>query len=305
MLKRLCGRWAWLDTAIDVHARVAAIGGASLAAAIALNGFLSLFPLLLVGISVVGVFSAGDTSFGPDLIDRIGLQGDSAGVFTDALAAAESSRRAASIVGIVGLAWSGLGVVGSLQAATNAAWQVSGRGLVDKAFGLLWLLGAAVLFSASLALGAAAGVLPGIVAPLFVLGGLGVNVVLFVWTFNVLGNQSPGWRAFLPGALLAALGFEILKGAGSLVLSQSVASSSALYGSIGVVFAVLAWLVLNARLIIYAICLNVVRYEAGAGTVTVQIEVPRVEGDVPLEAGRGGAVVERQPGAADRDLTSR
>ena len=36
-----------------------------------------------------------------------------------------------------------------------------------------------------------------------------------------------------------------------------------------------------------------VRYEAGAGTVTVEIEVPRIEGEVPLTATRGGAVDER------------
>jgi uncharacterized BrkB/YihY/UPF0761 family membrane protein len=72
-----------------------------------------------------------------------------------------------------------------------------------------------------------------------------------------------------------------------------VAGSSALYGSLGVVFAVLAWLAIYARLIVYGAVLNVVRYEQRAGTVTVEIEVPRIDGEVPLTANRGGAVDER------------
>jgi hypothetical protein len=44
---------------------------------------------------------------------------------------------------------------------------------------------------------------------------------------------------------------------------------------------------------VYGAALNVVRYEEHAGTVTVDIEVPRVQGEVPLSATRGGAVEER------------
>ena len=80
-------------------------------------------------------------------------------------------------------------------------------------------------------------------------------------------------------------------------MPRAVASSSALYGSIGVVFAVLAWLLLYARLIVYGAVLNVVRYEAAAGTVTVEIEVPRIDGEVPLTANRGGAVDEKADSA--------
>ena len=46
-------------------------------------------------------------------------------------------------------------------------------------------------------------------------------------------------------------------------------------------------------LLIYGATLNVVRYEARAGTVTVEVQVPRIEGEVPLSATRGGAVDER------------
>jgi len=75
-----------------------------------------------------------------------------------------------------------------------------------------------------------------------------------------------------------------------------VASSSALYGSIGVVFAILAWLALASRLVVYASALNVVRHEQRHGTVTVEIRVPRLAGEVPLRATRGGAVADTAAG---------
>ena len=90
-----------------------------------------------------------------------------------------------------------------------------------------------------------------------------------------------------------AVGFEILKVVGAIIVPRAVASSSALYGSLGVVFAVLAWLLVYGRLIVYGAVLNVVRYEKGAGTVTVEIEVPRIDGEVPLTTNRGGAVDEK------------
>jgi membrane protein len=101
-----------------------------------------------------------------------------------------------------------------------------------------------------------------------------------------------GWRDHLPGALVGAVGFGLLKLVGAVFVPRLVASSSALYGSIGVVFAVLAWFVLGARLLMYASAYNVVRFERAHGTVTIDIEVPNIEGEVPLEATRGGAVAE-------------
>jgi membrane protein len=285
-------RWPWLDTVLSVNERFGAIGGGPLSSSIALATFVSLFPLLLVVIAIVGFLSSGDAGFTRSLIQDLGLSGRAAEVFDDAIATAEGSRKAASIVGLGGLLWSGLGVVGSLTTALNAAWQAKGRGLLDRLVALRWLVGAGVMFLATAALGPVLAWLPGLLKPLAVLVGIALTTVLFLWTYSSLGNSNVSWRVHLPGALLVAVGFELLKVIGSIYVPRAVASSSALYGSLGVVFAVLAWLLLYARLIVYGAALNVVRYEASAGTVTVELEVPRIDGEVPLSANRGGAVEE-------------
>ncbi len=289
-LARWRARFGWLDAILCVTDRFGAIGGGPLSSSIALATFVSLFPLLLVLIAVVGFLSSSDADFATRLISDLGLEGSAATTVRDALETAEGSRQAATIVGLVGLLWSGLGVVGSLQTALNSVWQVKGRGLLDKAVALGWLGGAGALFLGTAALGPLLRIAPGPVKPLTILLGFALTTVLFTWTYTSLGNVRVGWRSHVPGAVLVAVGFEILKAVGAVYVPRAVASSSALYGSLGVVFAVLAWLLLYGRLIVYGAVVNVLRHEAEAGTVTVEIEVPKTGGDVPLSATRGGAV---------------
>ena len=288
-------RWPWLDRVLTVQERFGAVGGGPLSSSITLATFLSIFPLLLVLIAVVGFLSAGRSDFTSDVISELGLRGEAAQSVEDAIAIAEDSRQAASILGLVGLLWAGLAVVGALQAALNAAWQVTGRGLLDRLVALKWLLGAGTLFLLTAALGPLLSWLPGWLMVVNIAVGLAVTTVLFLWTYTSLGNNAVGWRVHLPGALVVAVGFEILKLVGAIYVPRLVSGSSALYGSIGVVFATLAWLAIYARLIVHGAVLNVVQYEAAAGTVTVEIEVPRIDGEVPLSANRGGAVEVREP----------
>ena len=107
---------------------------------------------------------------------------------------------------------------------------------------------------------------------------------------KALSNRDVGWKALLPGAVVGAVGFEVLKLVGSVYVPRLVASSSALYGSLGVVFAILAWLLFFGRLIVYSAVVNVVRWEEDHGTVTVDLPVPKVPGEVPTEATRAGEV---------------
>lgn len=292
-IQRWRRRWPWLDRALAINDRFGDIGGGPLSSSITLAGFLSLFPLLLVGIAAIGFLASGDADFTDTVIENLSLQGRAAEVVEDAITTASESARTATIIGLVGLLWAGLGVVGALQNAMNAAWQTKGRGLLDRAVAIAWLVGAGTLFLATSALGPALQLTDGTLWPVTVLLGLVLTTALFLWTYHFLGNSHVGWRAHLPGALLVAVGFEILKVIGSVWVPHTISSASALYGAIGVVFAVLAWFAIYARLIVYGAVLNVVRYEGREGTVTVQIEVPRIDGEVPLSTTRGGAVDEK------------
>ncbi len=275
-LSRLGERWKWFGRVLCVQERYSELNGNYMAAAITLAGFLSLFPLLLIAFAVLGFISAGHVNLASQVIDRLGLTGEAAKFVTSTIQQTEHSRKVTSVVSVVGLLWSGLGLVAAMQYALNTVWQVKGRGWKDKLYGLLWLAGATLLFLTSFATSAVINVLPGFLAPLGILAGLSVNLGLWLWTFKVLGTRDVGWKALLPGAVVGALGLEILKAVGAFYVPRAVASASALYGTLGVVFATLAWLLFFGRLVVYAAVVNVIRWEEDHGTVTVQMEVPKV-----------------------------
>ena len=288
LLDRLAAKAPFLKPVAAVQRRYGDVGGNFLAAAFTLQAFLSIFPLLLVAIAVLGFVAVGSqTDVAGRMVDNLGLQGESARMVTDAVAAAKTSRKAASVVGFLGLLWSGLGLVGALQYAYNSVWQVHDRGVKDKAFGLLWLVGAAVLFVASAAATTALRWLPGFLAPVGIVVTFAVSVALWLWTSRVLPNIRLPWRALVPGAVLGAIGLEVLKVIGAYYVPRAVASSSQLYGSLGIVFAVLAWLLIFGRLVVYSAVLNVVRYEQHRGTIRAVLEAPPVPGVRPV-ADRSG-----------------
>ena len=291
-LDKLAGRFSWLEPVAAVQRRFGEVNGNILAAAFAFNAFLSLFPLMLVAVAVLGFVAAGsDTDLAEKAVEELGLTGQAAELVTNTINAAKDSRQAASIVGLVGLLWSGLGVVAAIQAIYNGAWQVKDRGLKDKAVGLAWLGGAAVLFVGSAAITTVLRWLPGFLAPLGVVVGLGVSFLLWLWTARVLPNKQAPWRLLVPGAVFGAAGLELLKFAGAYWIPKAVASSSALYGSIGVIFAALAWLAFFGKLIVYSSVVNVVTFERRQGTVRAVVSLPSTETDDLPVTNRSGRLV--------------
>lgn len=284
-------KYPWFGLALAVQNRYSELKGNYLAAAVTMMGFISLFPLLLIGIAVLGFVSSSSTDLASKVVSELSLTGQAATLVRDSIAGAERSRRAASVVGFLGLLWAGLGLVGALQQAMNTSWQVQGRGLKDKLTGLAWLGGTGLLFLASFGVVTLIRVLPGIFAPLNVVAAFALDVALWLWMMHVLPNRRLGWRPLLPGAVLGAVGLEVLKVAGTVYVPHAVASSSSLYGSLGVVFAILLWLLLFGKLFVYACVLNVVLWERAHGTEIVDVEVPRLPGEPPGAANRSGETV--------------
>jgi membrane protein len=298
MLEKILGplarRWPWLRTALDVQERFGEVRGNYLASAVALNIFLAIFPLLLVAIAVAGLITQNNDDIIQRIIDNVGMNPDQARLFTDTLNRAAETKKAASIIGLVGLLWTGLGVVAAIEYALDATWQITGRGFKDKARGFLWGLGALIILGASIALTTTVDIVANgvVLNALSAVAAVFINVVFWMWTFNVLSFHRVHWRRYLPGSLLAAIGLEVIKQIAG-ALPGVIAHSSALYGSLSVVFGLLTAMVLFSRLIVYASVLNVVKWEAAKGTVSVEVEAPRLPGQAPLEADRAGAVEDK------------
>lgn len=272
--------------------RFSEVHGGYLAAAITLAGFLSMFPLLLVAVGVLGFLSVNSDGLPTTIIGNLGLSGSSAALVLKTVETAERSRRTASIVGLVGLLWSGLGLIAAMQYTWDNIWQVTGRGFKDKARGIVFLVGATLIGLVSLAATAILNLFPRIL-PVSLIVGLAVSFGLWLWTHRALTRSAVGWRQLVPGAVVGAVGLEILKLVGAVWVPRAVAASSGLYGSIGTVFAVVAWLFVFGRLAVYATIVNVVRFEEDSGTITTEIEMPRHPGVVTVGSTRSGEAVTR------------
>lgn len=297
-LRALGRRWPWFDRALDVQERYAEINGNAFAAAITMVAFLSLIPMILVAVAVVGFLSVGDASVATNIVHKLGLTGDAAKQMRNAVRSSERARGPTSVVGFVLLVWSALGITASLAQGVRLPWQQAGKGLRDRLLGVAWGAGAFVLFGLTVAAGAVVNVLPDFLPTVLttvVLFGLGLAAAfaLMLWTFWLLGGRAVSPRSLVPGAALGAVGYQILTMVGTIYVPRLV-QKSAVLGAIGVVFAILTWLLFFGRLIVYSSTLNAVLYERRAGTLTLEIHAPRVEGQVPLETTRGGVVVERK-----------
>ncbi len=142
------------------------------------------------------------------------------------------------------------------------------------------MAGTAVLLAIGGLVTAGFAALPVLVAPLVLVVSLSVNTLVWLWTSWVLPSRRLPWRASLPAAVVGAVGLELLKVAGAYVVPRLVERSSALYGTLGVVFALLTWLLVLGRLVVLVSVIEVVEWERTRGTEKIVVSGPTLpDGD--------------------------
>ena len=88
---------------------------------------------------------------------------------------------------------------------------------------------------------------------------LAINVVVFLAVFRVLTSHSPSWRDVLPGALVAAVAWEVLQTAGGYIVDRQLRHASSTYGVFAIVIGLLSWIYLAATVTLLSAEINVVR----------------------------------------------
>lgn len=238
----------------------------NLAGLIAYYGFFSLFPLLLVLVTLVGFVLRGNEDLQRDILDSALAQfpvvGDQLRENTGRL----DTSGFALVVGGLSALWAGTGVMKAAQDAMNDVWDVPMAErpnfflTVGRAFGMLVLLGGGILLTTALtgAVGAAAGGTGAVARGLALLLCATLNVGIFLVGFRVLTVRDVTARQLLPGALLAGLAWLVLQVLGGFLLDTQVNKASDTYGAFAVVIGLLWWIYLQAQVMLYAAELNVV-----------------------------------------------
>lgn len=271
-LRRLLGsvdafqkRHRWLAVPYAVLKKFGEDRAGNLAALVAYYGFFSLFPLLLVLVSVLGIVLRGDPSLRDDILDsalsQFPIIGDQLRQNVNTLTGGAGVPLG---IGIIGTLWAGLGGIKAMQQALDTIWDVPYKRRPNviastvKSLMMLGVLGVITLVSALLA-GVGAGSDSWWWAALGILMSLVLNFALFMLAFRILTTADVSWSDVRPGAIVGAVGWTTLHAVGGFYVAHQLKGASAVYGTFAVVIGLLAWMYLGAQLTMYAAELNAVR----------------------------------------------
>ena len=237
--------------------------GGQLAALIAYYAFVSLFPLLLVFVTVLGIVLQGDPTLKQSILESTQSQFPIVG---DQLRLHSLPASGVALaIGLIGSLLGGLAVTNATQSAFNRIWQVPARrrlgflatrlhGLRLLAlFGLLNILSTAAAGFVGSGPGGALALFGGVVAALL------FNIALFGGAFALLTNARVSWRELAPGVLLAAVVWQLLQHVGGFYVEHVIKRAGPLSATFGLVLGLLAWLYLGAQVTVFAAEVNVVR----------------------------------------------
>jgi YihY family inner membrane protein len=245
------------------------------AALMAYYGLFALFPLLLLLATILGFALAGDPALRERVIDSavgsIPVIGDQIRSEVHPL----EGNTVALIVGIAGTIYGSLGIGFAAQNAMNTVWNIPYVRWPNiwkrylRTFGVIGLLGLAVISSTALAAFATT-IANGVAATVLGLAGsVLVNLGLFLLAFMVLTAEPLRPRDVAVGVVTATAFWETLQLIGTWFVARGLAHASPTYGVFAVVITLLSWLYLGSQLTLLAAEINVVlRYRLWPRSVT-------------------------------------
>lgn len=258
-----------VDHAARAVERYSESSGSQLAGAITYFAFLSLFPLIALAFAVVGYASAiyPEARAGLEQAIEAALPGFAADATVDEVAQA---RVGTGLIGVLGLLYAGLGAIASLRLALRTIWLKGSDDapnfVVAKLLDLLVLVVLGLSLLASVALTSFAQAATGQVLVWAGLSGtalqtlslrllgllitLAFTTLIFLVIFSRLSGTRRPWRMLWRGALLAAVGFEILKSLAALLVAGTLANP--VYASFAVTVGLLVWINFVARYLMFA-----------------------------------------------------
>jgi membrane protein len=264
-LDRFQQRSPRLGFVVAVFKRYSEQEGSQMGALIAYYGFFSLFPLLLVFVTVLGFVLEGDRSTQESVLHSTLSQFPIVGTQLEHNVHSLKGSVPALAIGLLGATWAGLGITGATQNAFNKvweiprahrlgffAWRVRGLGLLTV-FGLLSIVSAVAAGYATAQTTGFSSVLDG------VLVALAANLLLFFTAFRLLTSEEVHTRDLIPGAILAAVLWQVLEHVGGFYVGHVVRHAKETSGLFAFVLGLLAWLYLGGQVTVLAAETNVVR----------------------------------------------
>lgn len=238
--------------------------GTQMGALIAYYAFFSLFPLLLVFVTVLGFVLQGNASAQESLVHSTLSQFPIIGTQLQSNVHSLKGSVVALVIGLLGTLLAGLGITGATQSAFNNIWQIPRRRQLGflawrlRGLGLLAVLGVLSVVS-TVAAGYVTAQTAGVAAVLIgVLGALAANLLLFFVVFRMLTAEEVDTRDLIPGVILAAVLWQLLAHVGGIYVENVVRHAKETSGLFAFVLGLLTWLYLGGQVLVLAAEVNVV-----------------------------------------------
>lgn len=242
--------------------------GAYLAAIITYYAFIAIFPLLLMGSSILGFFLQGDSGLRDRLLSSALSQFP---IIGDQIGRPEglSGSTSAIVIGAVAATYGAMGLGQACQNAANVAWSVPRnsranpflmrfRSLIFLAIGGLGILAVAVTTSLlanpeSLGAGVEARL-----SWLIRIAGFILTVLIFVGLFRLVSAGRAGVRSVFPGAFACAVMWQLLQWGGNSFVSNVITKANQMNQTFALVLGIIAFLYVAAVMAVMGLELNVV-----------------------------------------------
>ncbi len=235
----------------------------SLAALVAYYAFFSLFPLLLVFVTLLGFVLQGDPSAQESIKNSVLGQFPIVGQKLNVTAL--HGNVIALVIGLLTSLWAGLGVTQAAQNAFDQVWAIPFKSRSNfvqsrlRGLALLFSLGA-LFIVATLASGLVTGGIGhgGLVQVAGIVISLLLNVALVAAAFRLMTNAAIATRQLLPGVVVAAILWTIMQALGGYYIGHVLKRTQDAYAQFGFVIALLIWLHLGAQMTIFSAEINTV-----------------------------------------------
>lgn len=262
-------RHPWAGFPIAVVYKFVDDQGSYLAALITYYGFLSLFPLLLLLTSILGVVLANNPHLQQEILQSALRQFPVIGSELGSPASLGGGVTAI-VIGSLTALYGALGVAQATQNAMNQIWAVPRarrpnpitarlRGLLLLLTAGLALLGATVLSAMGSRVNAYSASLNWVVSILLVLASVLVNAIVLLVAFRIATAARLSFRQVAPGAIIAAILWQLLQSFGAKYVAQVVANASATNSISAVVLGLLAFIFLASNALVLSVEINSVR----------------------------------------------
>lgn len=238
--------------------------GGTLASSLAHSAFVSVFPLLLVLITILGLISSLDPALRGQVESAVSHQFPLVGSeLTGNVHALRRSSVIGLIVGLLGMTWGVTGLAQSALFTMEQVWNLPGPArpgyLPRLARCLLFLgvLGGGVIVTTALtALDTYGHHLPVVVVLAETLALLS-NIGLYFVSFRVLTPRGVPAGALVPGAVTGGVAWTLMESFGGYLVHHYLHSDS-VYGVFATVLGLVAWLYIGVQVTVYAAEVNVV-----------------------------------------------